>query len=147
MPTSRLTDSQHRRRWIAAGGIVALVAVASIVVVIAGSASSDGPGLGPPGRYSSDAKQVPRWIHEEQLPPDALAGAKVFATAGCTTCHAYAGSGTSALNAPDLTAVGSRGLGIAFLRRFLACPSCVRPGSPMPSYPIGSKRLHDLAVF
>jgi hypothetical protein len=132
---------------IAAGGIVAIVAIAAIVVVATGSGSSDSPGVGPPGRYSNDAQQVPRWIHEEQLPPDALNGAKLFAVSGCTTCHTYAGSGTSALNAPDLTAVGSRGLGIAFLTRFLACPSCVRPGSPMPSYPLGSKRLHDLAVF
>jgi cbb3-type cytochrome oxidase cytochrome c subunit len=145
---SRITDSEHRRRWIAAGGIVALVAVATIVVVITGSASSDSPGVGPAGTYSAHRiDDVPRWIHDEQLPPEALNGAKLFAVSGCTTCHTYAGSGTSALHAPDLTAVGSRGLGIAFLTRFLACPSCVRPGSPMPSYPIGSKRLHDLAVF
>jgi hypothetical protein len=140
-------NAGRRRLLIAAGGIVALVAVATIVVVIAGGASSDSPGTGPPGRYSNDARQVPRWIHDEHLPPDALNGAKLFAVSGCTTCHTYAGSGTTALNAPDLTAVGSRGLGIAFLTRFLACPSCVRPGSPMPNYAIGSKRLRDLAVF
>jgi cbb3-type cytochrome oxidase cytochrome c subunit len=130
------------------GGIVALVAVATIVVVIAGSASSDSPGVRPTGTYSAHRiDDVPRWTHNEHLPPNALDGAKLFAVSGCTTCHTYAGSGASALNAPDLTAVGSRRLGTAFLTRFLACPSCVRPGSPMPSYSIGAKRLHDLAVF
>src|SRR5437016_7939219 len=55
---------------------------------------------------------VPNWVKAEKLPPKALPGAKLFATAGCTACHTYLGVGSSNLGAPDLTAIGSRNLGI-----------------------------------
>jgi menaquinol-cytochrome c reductase cytochrome b/c subunit len=91
---------------------------------------------------------VPRWVKVEKLPPAALPGAKLFAVAGCTACHTYAGAGSSNLGAPDLTSIGTRGLGIDFQVRHLQCPSCVNPGSPMPKFAsLGDKRLHDLAVF
>jgi menaquinol-cytochrome c reductase cytochrome b/c subunit len=93
-------------------------------------------------------QDVPRWIQQENLPPAAEPGAKLFATAGCTACHTYAGSGGSNLGAPDLTAIGSRNLGIDFQIRHLECPSCVNPGSPMPKFAsLGPQRLHQLAVF
>jgi cbb3-type cytochrome oxidase cytochrome c subunit len=77
-----------------------------------------------------------------------MPGAKVFATVGCTTCHTYAGSGSSALHAPDLTAIGSRRLGLAFEMRKLECPECVTPGSPMPRFAsLGTRSLRQLAVF
>jgi menaquinol-cytochrome c reductase cytochrome b/c subunit len=91
---------------------------------------------------------VPRWVKVEHLPPAAVPGAKLFAVAGCTACHTYAGAGSSNLGAPDLTAIGTRNLGIDFQIRHLQCPSCVNPGSPMPKFAsLGTKRLHDLAVF
>jgi Cytochrome b subunit of the bc complex len=91
---------------------------------------------------------VPRWVAAEKLPPAALPGAKLFATAGCTACHTYLGTGSSNLGAPDLTNIGSRNLGIDFQIRHLQCPSCVTPGSPMPKFAsLGNARLHDLAVF
>jgi hypothetical protein len=94
------------------------------------------------------ASHVPRWIRVEHLPPKAVAGANVFATSGCTTCHTYARSGGSNLGAPDLTAIGRRHLGIRFEIRLLRCPVCVKRGSPMPSFAsLGPKRLHQLAVF
>jgi cytochrome c553 len=140
--------SQQRRRLIAAGGIVAVGAIATIVVLATGSGSSDSPGVGPTGTYSGPSTGVPTWIHEEHLPAAAVDGAKIFAVAGCTTCHTYAGSGTSALNAPDLTAIDSRHLGLAFEIQKLKCPTCLKPGSAMPSFEsLGSRRVHDLAVF
>jgi quinol---cytochrome c reductase cytochrome c subunit, bacillus type len=91
---------------------------------------------------------VPSWISQEKLPPAAVPGAKLFATAGCTACHTYLGTGSSNLGAPDLTTIGTRNLGISFQIRHLQCPSCVNPGSPMPKFAsLGTKRLHDLAVF
>ena len=52
------------------------------------------------------------------------------------------------LDAPDLTASGSRHLGIRFQIRHLRCPSCVNPGSPMPHFAaLGAKRLRELAIF
>jgi len=91
---------------------------------------------------------VPTWVKEQNLPPEAIPGAKLFATAGCTACHTYLGSGSSNLGAPDLTAIGSRNLGIDFQIRHLKCPSCVNPGSPMPKFEsLGEQRLRQLAIF
>jgi quinol---cytochrome c reductase cytochrome c subunit, bacillus type len=93
-------------------------------------------------------RDVPIWVQKEQLPPAAVPGAKLFATAGCTACHTYAGSGGSNLGAPDLTAIGSRNLGVAFQIRHLQNPSQVTPGSPMPSFAsLGVPRLTQLATF
>src|SRR5215831_1847113 len=36
---------------------------------------------------------VPHWVQVQHLPPEAVPGAKLFATAGCTACHTYSGSG------------------------------------------------------
>jgi|SRR5579862_2355132 len=92
--------------------------------------------------------QVPKWVTDENLPANAIPGAKLFATAGCTACHTYVGSGSSNLGAPDLTAIGTRHLGIDFEIRHLECPSCVNPGSPMPKFAsLGRRRLRRLAIF
>ncbi len=92
--------------------------------------------------------QVPKWINDESLPPDAVSGAKLFAVAGCTACHTYMGRGSINLGAPDLTAIGLRRLGITFEIRHLRCPSCVNPGSAMPPYAqMGNKLLRELAIF
>jgi mono/diheme cytochrome c family protein len=114
-------------------------AVIGLALALGGGSSSPG------GTVTPD---VPRWVQQERLPRAAVRGATLFATAGCTACHTYAGSGRTRLEAPDLTAIGSRRPGIGFLVRFLRCPSCVDPGSPMPRFDsLGGERLHQLAVF
>jgi menaquinol-cytochrome c reductase cytochrome b/c subunit len=91
---------------------------------------------------------VPTWVAKNHLPQSALPGAKLFATAGCTACHTYLGAGSSNLGAPDLSAIGSRNLGITFQIHHLQCPSCVNPGSPMPHFAsLGIQRLTELARF
>jgi menaquinol-cytochrome c reductase cytochrome b/c subunit len=91
---------------------------------------------------------VPSWVQQEKLPPEAVPGAKLFATAGCTACHTYAGSGGSNLGAPDLTAIGARIPSKTFQIAHLKCPSCVNPGSPMPPFAsLGEERLEQLATF
>jgi len=93
-------------------------------------------------------QQVPSWIKKENLPPDAVPGAKLFAVAGCTACHTYNGAGGSNLGAPDLTKEGLKNRGIAFQVAHLTCPSCVHPGSPMPPFKsLGQDRLKQLAIF
>lgn len=91
---------------------------------------------------------VHRWSRIEHLPAKSVPGAKLFLASGCTVCHTYAGSGSQNLNAPDLTAIGSRHLGVKFQVAHLRCPSCVTSGSPMPSFrSLGPKRLRELANF
>ena len=93
-------------------------------------------------------QDIPNWVKAERLPQSAIPGAKLFATAGCTACHTYNGAGGSNLGAPDLTAIGTRNLGIATQIKHLQNPGSVTPGSPMPSFAsLGTARLHQLAVF
>jgi cbb3-type cytochrome oxidase cytochrome c subunit len=116
-------------------GIVTGIVI-GLTVVFGGSSS---------GRHES---LVASWVRKERLPSAAVPGANVFAKAGCMVCHTYAGSGHTALDAPDLTAIGLRRRGAAFQIRFLRCPSCVAPGSPMPPFDqLGTRRLRQLAVF
>jgi mono/diheme cytochrome c family protein len=98
---------------------------------------------------ASEVKQnIPRWIKDENLPPEAKAGVTLFATAGCTACHTYDGAGGSNLGAPDLTSIGSSISSKSFQVAHLKCPSCVNPGSPMPSFAsLGEARLQELATF
>jgi len=94
--------------------------------------------------------QVPHWAAKQGFTnnPQAIAGAKLFAVSGCLNCHTYLGSGGHNLGAPELTAEGAKNKGIDFQVRHLTCPSCVNPGSPMPSFAgLGPARLNQLAHF
>jgi menaquinol-cytochrome c reductase cytochrome b/c subunit len=93
---------------------------------------------------------VPSWAAKEGFTGNAqaVAGAKLFAVAGCLNCHTYNGDGGHNLGAPDLTAEGAKNKGIAFQISHLKCPACVNPGSPMPSFAgLGDSRLKQIAAF
>jgi hypothetical protein len=97
---------------------------------------------------SAPVSPVPRWVKVEHLPKKAILGAVLFERTGCIACHTYAGSGSRNLNAPPLTAIGRRHLGVRFQIAHLKCPSCVTPESPMPGFAsLGKKRLRQLAIF
>jgi mono/diheme cytochrome c family protein len=92
--------------------------------------------------------EVPHWVQAEKLPANAVPGAKLFAVSGCTACHTYLGVGGAQLGAPDLTTIGTKNLGVDFQIRHLECPSCVNPGSQMPTFKsLGPARLKQLALF
>src|ERR671929_1434976 len=59
--------------------------------------------------------EAQNWPKEEgfQNNQQAIAGSKIFAVSGCTTCHTYLNVGSSNLGAPDLTAEGSKHKGVA----------------------------------
>jgi menaquinol-cytochrome c reductase cytochrome b/c subunit len=91
---------------------------------------------------------VPQWVKKQNLPANAVPGAKLFAQSGCLTCHTYLGTGSSNLGAPNLSAEGSKGRGIDFQIRHLKCPSCVTPGSPMPPFAsLGEANIRKIAIF
>ena len=125
------------------------VALVGALLVIASMATLTWKGATASEALASEVvADVPNWIKEENLPKNAEPGAKLFASAGCTACHTYLGTGSSNLGAPDLTEIGTRNLGIDFQIRHLACPSCVNPGSPMPKFEsLGQERLRQLAIF
>ncbi len=60
-----------------------------------------------------------------------LAGAVLAGELGCTACHPSGQPAFAAKPGPDLSAIGTRANG-AHLRRFLAAPSAVKPGTTMP---------------
>jgi menaquinol-cytochrome c reductase cytochrome b/c subunit len=125
------------------------VAMVAAVLVVLSMAVLTWKGATAQEALSSEViADVPTWVQQEHLPANALPGARLFATAGCTACHTYAGSGGSNLGAPDLTAIGSRNLTLQFQIQHLQCPSCVNPGSPMPPFKsLGVQRLTQLATF
>jgi len=94
--------------------------------------------------------QAPKLAKSEgfQNNPQAVAGLKLFLQSGCLNCHTYQNVGSSNLGAPNLTDIGTKNLGIDFQIRHLKCPSCVTPGSPMPSFSLlGEASLKQLATF
>jgi mono/diheme cytochrome c family protein len=93
---------------------------------------------------------VPAWAAKEGFTgnKDAVAGAKLFAVAGCLNCHTYNGDGGTNLGAPDLTAEGAKNKGVQWQLEHLKCPACKNPGSPMPSFAgLGDARLKEIAAF
>jgi menaquinol-cytochrome c reductase cytochrome b/c subunit len=93
---------------------------------------------------------VPKWAATEGFTGNkqAIAGAKLFAVAGCMNCHTYNGAGGSYPGAPNLTAEGAKNKGITFQIQHLQCPACKNPGSPMPSFQgLGVARLTQIATF
>jgi mono/diheme cytochrome c family protein len=93
---------------------------------------------------------VPSWAQKEGFAdnPTAVAGAKLFAQSACLNCHTYNNVGGSQFGAPNLTTEGLKNKGIAFQISHLKCPSCVNPGSPMPSFAgFSAAQLQALATF
>jgi mono/diheme cytochrome c family protein len=124
--------------------------VASILVVISMGVLTFKGATAKEALGSELVPNVPTWAKKEGFTGNkqAIAGARLFAESGCTSCHTYNGDGGSNLGAPDLTAEGAKNKGIDFQVRHLKCPSCVNSGSPMPSFAsLGDDNLQKLAAF
>ena len=136
----RRTERRLTRRPVAV--------VASILVVVSMGVLTWKGATATESLASENIKKVPSWIHRNKLAPAAVPGAKLFAQIGCLNCHSYLGTGGGYAGAPDLSSIGTKGLGIATQIKHLQNPASVTPGSPMPSFAaLGNQRLHALAVF
>jgi len=92
---------------------------------------------------------VPSWAQRQGFAnnADAVAGAKTFATSGCTTCHTYLGTGSSNLGAPDLSAIGKNGQGPDFFAKYVSDPSKYG-NNVMPKFAsLGQQKLKQLGEF
>src|SRR3954466_3763667 len=98
---------------------------------------------------SEVVQAVPTWAKRQGFAdnPDAVAGAKVFASSGCTACHTYLGTGSSNLGAPDLSAIGKNGQGVEGFATYVADPSKAG-NNVMPKFAaLGDQKLHQLGEF
>jgi menaquinol-cytochrome c reductase cytochrome b/c subunit len=98
---------------------------------------------------SEVVQAVPQWAQREGFASnaDAVAGAKVFASSGCTACHTYLGTGSSNLGAPDLSAIGKSGQGPDFFAKYVSDPSQYG-NNVMPKFAsLGQQKLKQLGEF
>jgi cytochrome c2 len=98
---------------------------------------------------SEVVQAVPSWAQREGFAdnPDAVAGAKIFASSGCTACHTYLGTGSSNLGAPDLSSIGKGGRGVQGFATYVADPSKFG-NTVMPKFAsLGQDQLKQLGEF
>jgi cytochrome c oxidase subunit 2 len=102
------------------------------------------------------------WVRQQQAPAatppantPAAQGAQLFTQKGCAGCHTINGTSAAGKTAPDLTHFGSRltvAAGImdnntANVKRWLADPPTVKPGSLMPNLGLNGAELDALAAY
>lgn len=98
----------------------------------------------------SELKQaVPEWTRKQGFEGNqqAIAGANLFAVAGCAQCHTYLGAGSSNLGAPDLSNIGASGRGPAYFERYVGNPAEFGNTQMPPFAGLGKENLKQLAVF
>ena len=96
------------------------------------------------------AVEVPNWAQKEGYANNeqAVAGANIFARAGCASCHTYLGAGTPNLGAPDLSSIGSSSnRGEEGFANYVADPSKFG-NNVMPKFEeFGEENLQKLGAF
>jgi menaquinol-cytochrome c reductase cytochrome b/c subunit len=91
---------------------------------------------------------VPQWAQTQgfQGNDDAIAGAEIFASSGCTACHTYLGTGTTNAGAPDLSDEGTKGRSKQQLMAYIRDPSQFG-NTVMPRFGFADEQLGQLAEF
>src|ERR671934_1747735 len=123
--------------------------VAAILVVISMGVLTYKGATAKEALASEVLQAVPTWASREGFANNAaaVAGAKVFATSGCTACHTYLGVGSSNLGAPDLTSIGKSGRGAAGFATYVTDPSKFG-NNVMPKFgSLGQDKLKQLGEF
>jgi menaquinol-cytochrome c reductase cytochrome b/c subunit len=97
---------------------------------------------------SEVVEAVPTWAERQgfQDNQEAVAGAKIFASSGCTACHTYLGTGSSNQGAPDLSNEGTRGKSKQQLADYIRDPSKFG-NTVMPKFDFSDEQLNQLAEF
>src|SRR2546428_3727480 len=97
---------------------------------------------------SEVVQAVPSWAQRQGFAnnAEAVAGAKIFASSGCTACHTYLGTGSSNQGAPDLSAEATRGKSKQQLMAYIRDPSQFG-NNVMPKFGFSNQQLAQLAEF
>lgn len=109
---------------------------------------------------AKDRAGFDQWVKEQQAPPvevtgDAAQGQQVFLTGACIGCHTINGTAANGQVGPNLTHFGSRtGIGgdtlpntPGNLKRWLANPPGIKPGSIMPNLNLSSSDVDLLTAY
>jgi quinol---cytochrome c reductase cytochrome c subunit, bacillus type len=123
--------------------------IAAILVVISMGVLTYKGATAKEALASEVVQAVPTWAKRQGFASNAqaVAGAKVFATSGCTACHTYIGTGSSNLGAPDLSAIGKSGQGPQFFSNYVKDPSKFG-NNVMPKFgSLGQQKLSQLGKF
>jgi menaquinol-cytochrome c reductase cytochrome b/c subunit len=97
---------------------------------------------------SEVVQAVPTWAQQQgfQDNKEAVAGATIFASSGCTACHTYLGTGSSNQGAPDLSNEGTKGHNKQFFMNYIRDPSQFG-NTVMPKFGFNDQQLSQLAEF
>jgi quinol---cytochrome c reductase cytochrome c subunit, bacillus type len=123
--------------------------VAAVLVVISMGVLTYKGATAKEALASEVVQAVPTWAAREgfQDNKQAVAGATIFASSGCTACHTYLGTGSSNLGAPDLSAIGTNGRGVQGFANYVADPSKFG-NNVMPKFgSLGQAKLTQLGEF
>ena len=123
--------------------------VASILVVISMGVLTYKGATAKEALASEVVQAVPTWAAQQgfQDNKQAVAGATIFASSGCTACHTYLGTGSSNLGAPDLSSIGKSGRGVQGFANYVADPSKFG-NNVMPKFAsLGQAKLTQLGEF
>jgi len=108
----------------------------------------------PPERYA-DWAAAQRHSASDALDEQQLRGRSVFLRSSCAMCHAIDGTSAQAVRGPNLTHVASRGTLAAGalantpedLKRWIADPQKIKPGTNMPASALSSEDMDALVGF
>jgi menaquinol-cytochrome c reductase cytochrome b/c subunit len=123
--------------------------VAAVLVVISMGVLTYKGATAKEALASEVVQAVPTWAAREgfQDNKQAVDGATVFASSGCTACHTYLGTGSSNLGAPDLSSIGKNGKGVQGFANYVADPSKFG-NNVMPKFgSLGQEKLTQLGEF
>jgi menaquinol-cytochrome c reductase cytochrome b/c subunit len=122
--------------------------VAAVLVVISMGVLTYKGATAKEALASEVVQAVPTWAARQGFENDqeAIAGAKIFASSGCTACHTYLGTGSSNQGAPDLSNEGTRGKSKQQLADYIRDPSKFG-NNVMPKFGFSDEQLNQLAAF
>src|SRR5580765_6512677 len=124
--------------------------VAAILVVLSMGVLTYKGAVAKEALASEVVQAVPKWSQKQGFANNAkaVAGAKLFAQSGCTSCHTYLGTGSSNLGAPDLSAIGAGGQPASFFSSYVSNPRKFN-NSVMPVFGnLGSaENIRNIGIF
>jgi cytochrome c oxidase subunit 2 len=109
--------------------------------------------------YVQSRADFDRWVAAQRQPAAANAsaaeGRRIFETTACINCHTVSGTVANGRFGPDLTHLMSRDTiasGVAQntpeeLRRWVANPDSIKPGSKMPSMQLSEHELDAVTAY